>query len=267
VIIASVDPLAFTFEPLFVALAAAMVVLYVRAAMRYRPGAWRVASFAFGVFLITMSVNSPLETLAIHYWLLAHLVQNALLADLAPPLVMLGLNLAMWEALDRRMPLVIRFCSNLGFALLFWLGAWYFVHITPVYEFALRHPMWLNVEHLALMTAGFVFWAPVIRARWWDRSPAVLVPYLLAAFVAASFLGLGLTFIPHPFYPYYVDLPRLDGISATEDQNLGGIAMTAEQMAVFVSAITYVLILLADREQRIAEEHERLTLDATERPV
>ena len=114
------------------------------------------------------------------------------------------------------------------------------------------------------MLGGFVFWAPVVRARWWDRSPAVLVPYLLAAFVAASFLGLGFTFIPHPFYPYYGRAaPASEGSRATEDQNLGGIAMTAEQSLVFLTAIAYVLLLLADREQRETEAREEAGGEAT----
>ena len=85
----------------------------------------------------------------------------------------------------------------------------------------------------------------------------MLVPYLLVAFVVSSFLGLGFTFIPHPFYPYYIHTPRLLGISPTEDQNLGGIAMTAEQSLVFLTAIAYTLLLLADREQRETEARER----------
>ena len=249
-------PGSFTFEPLFLLIALAMVALYVPAARRYRPAWWRMVSFGVGVAFIAVSVNSPIETLAVHYLLLAHLVQNALLADLAPPLVMIGLNGPMWEAFDRRTPGFLKVFENLGLALFLWLGAWYFVHLAPVYEYALRHPQWLNVEHLALMLAGFVFWAPVVRAQWRERSPAVLVPYLLVAFVAASALGLAFTFVPHAFYDYYRDTPRLAGISAVEDQNLGGIAMTAEQSLVFLTAIAYVLLLLADREQARAEMSE-----------
>ncbi len=37
-------------------------------------------------------------------------------------------------------------------------------------------------------------------------------------------LGLALTFAP-PIYGYYVERPRLWGISAAADQNLGGVLM------------------------------------------
>ena len=202
-IIASVDPLAFTFEPLFAVIASRGTGRLPAGRAALPPGRTRIAAFVIGALLIAGSVNSPLETLAIHYWVLAHLVQNALLADLAPPLVMLGLNREMWEALDRRLPRLMRIASHLGLTLIFWLGT--LVLHPPRAGLRVRAaniPLWLNLEHLVLMIAGFGFWAPVIRARWWEhRSPAVLVPYLLVAFVVASFLGLALHLHPAPVLP------------------------------------------------------------------
>jgi cytochrome c oxidase assembly factor CtaG len=248
------DPASFTFEPLFAVLGAAAAVIYARAARIHRPGGWRIASFAAGIALIVLSVNSPLETLAVHYLLMAHLAQNALMADIAPLLVLLGLNQAMWEAAEARFPVIERVIAAWPLLLMLWLAAWYGVHFAPAYQYALRHPVWLNGEHLVLVVAGFLFWAPVVRSRWWDRSPALLVPYLVVAFVAASFLGLACTFIPDPFYAYYTEVPRLRGISAAEDQNLGGIIMNTEQAVVFLTMIGFLLFNLADREQRNAEQ-------------
>ncbi|HEU0193412.1 MAG TPA: cytochrome c oxidase assembly protein [Gaiellales bacterium] len=249
-------PTSLTFEPLFAAAGVVTAVMYARAARRHRPGGLRIASFTAGLLLIVVALNSPLETLAVHYLLLAHLVQNALIADVAPPLLLLGLSRPMWAAGSAALPRPLHALANLGLALMVWLATWYLVHLAAFYDYALRHPAWLNLEHALLIFAGLVFWAPVVGARWWDRSPAIVVPYLLAAFVAASFLGLAFTFIPHPFYDYYVHVPRLDGISPTEDQNLAGIAMSAEQSFIFLGAIAYILILLADREQERAEADE-----------
>jgi cytochrome c oxidase assembly factor CtaG len=249
-------PTSFTFEPLFAAAGVVAAVIYARAARRHHPGALRIVSFAAGLLLIVVALNSPLETLAVHYLLLAHLVQNALIADVAPPLLLLGLSQSMWDAASAAVPGALRGLGSLGVALLIWLGTWYLVHLAAFYDYALRHPGWLNLEHALLIFAGVVFWAPVVGARWWQRSPAILVPYLLVAFVAASFLGLAFTFIPHPFYDFYVHVPRLDGISPTEDQNLAGIAMSAEQSFIFLGAIAYILVLLADREQERVEASE-----------
>jgi putative membrane protein len=79
-----------------------------------------------------------------------------------------------------------------------------------------------------------------------------IVLYLLAAFVAVSFLGLAFTFITRPFYPYYVETPRLWGLSPSEDQNLGGVIMNAEQAIVFLSALVFAIAALLDRQEREA---------------
>jgi len=94
-----VSATAFSFEPLFLVLAAGAALLYVRAARTDPPETWRVAAFASGLFLIAASLNSPLETIAAKYLLLIHLLQNALIADVAPLLVVLGLTPRMRDEL------------------------------------------------------------------------------------------------------------------------------------------------------------------------
>ena len=83
----------FSFEPAFLVLAAAAAATYVWAARSDPPPRWRAVVFGFGLFLVAASLNSPLETIAAKRLLLMHLLQNALIADLAPPLILLGLTL------------------------------------------------------------------------------------------------------------------------------------------------------------------------------
>ncbi|HEY3106139.1 MAG TPA: cytochrome c oxidase assembly protein, partial [Gaiellaceae bacterium] len=73
----------FTFEPLFLALAVAAGVAYWIAARRDRPG-WRAVLFTLGLLLVAGALNSPLETISVHYLLLIHLLQNVMIADWAP---------------------------------------------------------------------------------------------------------------------------------------------------------------------------------------
>jgi cytochrome c oxidase assembly factor CtaG len=241
----------FTFEPLFLVLAAGAAALYARAARRTRIPAWRVALFVLGLACIVAPLNSPLETLAEHYLLLAHLLQNAMIADWAPPLLILGLTPAMRAAVARRGGRPFAAVTQPGVALPLWLTGWYGVHLDVFYEAALRHPWALNVEHALLIGIGLAFWWPVL-ARTRRTVPASLILYLLAAFVAASFLGLAFTFITHPFYAFYVQAPRIWGLGPAEDQNLGGVVMNAEQSLVFLAAIAYVLVALLDREDERA---------------
>src|ERR1700734_2077261 len=97
------SPYRFGFEPLFLVLALIASVAYLRAVVRARPGERPSRSrrwlFGVGVALVAVPLNSPLETLASHYLLLMHLLQNALIADWGPPLLILGLTGAMRQRL------------------------------------------------------------------------------------------------------------------------------------------------------------------------
>ena len=93
----------FTFEPLFAVAAAVALAAYLRSARRAAVPGWRRASFGAGAVLIAAAVNSPLETIAVHYLLMGHLVQNAVIADIAPPLLLLGLTPEMGAGILRRL--------------------------------------------------------------------------------------------------------------------------------------------------------------------
>jgi len=85
------DPYAFRFEPVFLVAGAVAAFLYARAARGERPPWWRVALFSAGLLLVVGALNSPLESL-LYRLLLIHLLQNVMVADWAPPLLLLGLT-------------------------------------------------------------------------------------------------------------------------------------------------------------------------------
>jgi len=238
-------PTAFSFEPLFLALGALAAVAYGRAARRQRPRRWRVALFALGVLLVVGALNSPLETLAADYLLLAHLLQNVAIADWAPPLLLLGLTPGMRAALARRGSRALAAVTRPRVALAVWLVGWYGIHLALVYDYALRHAWALNVEHLLLVALGLVFWWPLLTGQ---LSPALAVAYLGAAFVGSAFLGLAFTFSTSAFYEFYAATPRIWGLSPEEDQNLAGVLMNAEQAVIFLAAIGYFVARLMPQE-------------------
>ncbi len=234
----------FSFEPLFLVLAVAAGGVFGRAARRERPDAARAAAFGTGLFLVAASLDSPLETIAATRLLLMHLLQNGLIADVAPLLLLLGLTPAMRAALDRLGAGRLR----ARYVLPAWLLAWYCTHLAPFYDWALRSGWGLNVEHGILVAAGLAFWWPIVAGRL--STPAGLA-YLGAAFVGSAFLGLAYIFSSSVFYSFYEHAPRLWGLSPVRDQNLGGILMNAEQTIVFLLAIGwYVLRLLAEEDER-----------------
>ena len=252
----SPSPGSFSFESVFLAVAALVGVAYWRAARAEGVGR-RAFLFALGLALIIGALNSPLETIATHYLLVVHLLQNVMIADWAPPLLILGLTPAMRAGVARRGGRVLAALTHPRVALPAWLLVWYGVHVALFYDFALRNPWALNVEHALLLAAGTIFWWPVLADEPHQVSVAIRIGYLAAAFVTSAFLGLALTFATTPFYDFYVARPRLWGLSPVEDQNLGGVLMSGEQALVFLAAIGYFVLQLAPAEERPAPKHRR----------
>jgi cytochrome c oxidase assembly factor CtaG len=237
-VVAAPAPWSFEWEPLFLVLALAAAVAYARAAATDRPSRMRASLFALGLGLVVAALCSPLETVARHYLLLFHLLGNVMIADWAPPLLILGLT----PAMRARLPQL----PKAWLALPAWLAVWYLVHLPGFYDYALRNVWALNVEHALLIAAGLLFWWPVFSG---GLTTAEALAYLGVAFVTSSFLGLAFIFSSTPFYSFYEQTPRLWGLSPAKDQNLGGILMNAEQTAVFLAALAYFLVRLLNEEE------------------
>ncbi len=231
---------------------------------------WRVALFASGLVLVAGALNSPLETLAAHYLLIVHLLQNVMIADWAPPLLVLGLTPTMRGALAARGGRPFAWITRLRVALPVWLLGWYVIHLGGIYDAALENPWLLNLEHLVLVLLGLLFWWPVLAGEPHEVSTPLRIAYLGAGFVGAVFLGLGLTFAGSAFYDFYEGAPRLWGLSPVEDQNLAGVLMTGEQALVFLAAIIYFLVRLLREEEekeRLARERDAAFMREWDKPV
>jgi cytochrome c oxidase assembly factor CtaG len=232
------SPWSVEWEPVFAALVLLAAFVYARTARKHRPSRARGTVFALGLVLIVAALCSPLETVARHYLVLFHLLGNVMIADWAPPLLILGLTPSMRAALPE--------LPRPWLALPAWLAVWYLVHLPAFYDAALRHVWLLNVEHALLIAAGLVFWWPLFRGT---LATTGALAYLGVAFVASAFLGLAFIFSSTAFYDFYARAPRLWGLSAVKDQNLGGILMNAEQTAVFLAALAYFLVRLLNEEE------------------
>jgi cytochrome c oxidase assembly factor CtaG len=201
----------------------------------------RLAAGALGVVLVFAAFFTQLEPLANHTFLWAHLLQNVVLAEWAPVLLVLAIPRRVAER-AARFPLFRPFV-----ALPLWLVAYYTWHLPLIYDAALRRPhSLLHLEHLTYLVAGICVWWPVVHGRYSSGAKAA---YLFAAFVLASPLGLLLALIPRAIYPFYVHAPRTWGPEPLADQQIAGVTMAAEEAIVFFGAFTgYLLRFLADEQ-------------------
>ncbi len=226
------DPYRFSWDADALAVVPGLAAAYLIARTRFPAGRWRVASFLAGCALLLAVQIGPFDTLALHYLLSMHLLQNVVLAEWAPLLCVLGLTPQMAEALER-IP-GARTLTHPLVALPVWLVTYYAWHLPWAYDAALRH-QWtiLHAEHACYFTAGVLLWWPVVHGRVASGTKAV---YLFGAFVLASPLGLLLALLPRPVYDFYEHVPRLWGLSPLSDQQIAGVTMAAEQALVLFAA-------------------------------
>jgi cytochrome c oxidase assembly factor CtaG len=244
-----VSPYAFAADPEALVLAPALAVGYVLALRRHPAPPWRIACFAGGVALILAAFATPLQTLALHYLLTAHLLQNVVLAEWAPALLLLGLPPTLAARLGRLRPVSILTLPYVALPL--WLAVTFSWHVPWAYDGALRRADWLlPVEHLCYLVAGLALWWPVLQDSPRRISDGARAGYLFAAFVLASPLGLLLALLPTSLYSVYQHAPsRVWGLTALADQQIAGLTMAAEQAVVFFAACAFFLLRFLSAEE------------------
>ena len=197
----------------------------------------RVAFDVAVILLLTVYIT-PLHTIAVHYLLSVHLLQNVVTAEWAPGLVVFALPCSV--ARDVRRFRVVRVLTHPLVALPLWLATYFVWHVPPIYDAALERSGWLlDLEHLTYFLAGVLMWWPVVHGRYSDGVKAL---YLFAAFVLAAPLGLLLALLPRPIYDFYKDAPQLWGLSDKTDQEIAGVTMAVEQAVVFFAVFAYFLL-------------------------
>jgi cytochrome c oxidase assembly factor CtaG len=224
-----------------VGLAPALAVALLLIARSHGISRLRLVCGGLGVVLVFAAFATELEPLANHTFLWAHLLQNVVMAEWAPALLLLAVPKQL-AARAAGFPLFRPFV-----ALPLWLATYYLWHLPRIYDTALHHPhSVLHVEHLTYLLAGICLWWPVVHGA---RPTGAKAAYLFAAFVLASPLGLLLALIPRAIYPFYVHAPRTWGPGPLADQQIAGVTMAAEEAIVFFGAFAaYLLRFLADEQ-------------------
>src|SRR5215467_7123386 len=112
-----------------------MTVAYLATVRSTRAGGWRVASFLAAMAVLLAVSVTPVHTLGMHYLLTMHLLQNVVLAEWAPLLVVLAIPPAL-AAATARSP-VIRAVTHPAVALPLWLANYMLWHLPWIYDNAL----------------------------------------------------------------------------------------------------------------------------------
>jgi putative membrane protein len=231
------DPYSWTAHPEAVLGVAALASMYVLALRQHPAPRWRIACFALGALMLTAISVTPLDSLTYHL-LTMHLLQNVVLAEWAPALLVLALSPTLAARLTGRR--ATRTLTHPAVALPLWLGTYFLWHLPPAYDTALEHPATLlHLEHATYLAAGVLLWWPVLQDEPHRLPPGARTAYVFGAFVLASPLGLLLALLPDAVYGFYDDGRDLWGMSPLTDQQIAGITMATEQAIVFFAVLAF----------------------------
>ena len=238
--------------------AEALVVLgltaaYVSAIRRTRTPAWRIACFVGAMAMLLAVSVSPIHTLGMHYLLTMHLLQNVVLAEWAPLLVVLAIPAALAARIAGRG--AVRAITHPVVALPLWLANYMVWHLPWIYDAALDNPSTLlHLEHAMYFVTGLAMWWCVVQDEPHHLRSGTRAGYVFAGFVLASPIGLAMALIPSAIYDFYVEAHhRVWGLDPLADQQLAGMLMAAEQAVVFFAVFAYWFFRFLLEEERRAD--------------
>jgi putative membrane protein len=192
------------------------------------PSRAQIAWFIAAEAILVLSLLSPIDAISDQYLFSVHMVQHLLLAALWPPMLLLGLTPWMVRPIFRARAIapLVSFFTYPAIAIVLFNGDVYLWHIPAMYDATLRNENVHILEHLSFMFFGLLNWWPLLSPL---REQRLSYPFqILYLFLDGMFmmvLGIVFTFAPVVFYSAYSSAPRLWGLSALTDQQIGGLVM------------------------------------------
>jgi putative membrane protein len=236
---------------------------------------WQKTSFFAGLVVIFIALQSPIDAIAGHMFSF-HQFQHILIRMVAPLLILGGApltpmlrGLPPWALLGVVRPIVSNPLARSAYyrltnpvvATLIFLVVLYLWQVPVNMNLALRNSLVHEFMHATMMFSGFLFYWLVI-----DPKPhrsrmhyGLRVLYLGLIVIPNTMLGVALVFANAPLYSAYVEAGQLFGISAIDDQQIGGLMLwvPGDMMSILAAGIVMILWYQKEEEQSAAEAAAR----------
>lgn len=218
--------------------------------------------FFTGLAVLAMALLSPLDAWGADLFS-AHMLQHELMMLVAAPLIVCGkpLPVVTWAFRPRdrrRIASMIKAtvtrdlwraltqppCAWSVHAVVLW--AW---HMPRLFEAGLESHTVHAMQHFSFVMSALLFWSSLIGSR---MRHGMAVPYILSTAIHTGVLGALLTFSPRAWYPAYSESAPAWGLTALQDQQLGGLIMWVPAGFVFVFA---GLVAAASAMAPVRERH------------
>lgn len=219
-----------------------------------------VAVFLTGMALMFLALVSPLDELGDSYLFSAHMLQHLFLTIVGPPLLLLGTpDWLLQSVLGKRVAYVVaRWLTFPAVAFFLFNADFWLWHAPPLYNATLEHANVHILEHMTFIVFGVLYWWPIfspMKKGLTRLSMGGQLLYLFLSGMPSVALGAGLTFLP-PLYAPYIAAPRIWGLSAATDQQLGGLIMWVPVSIAYIIIASVLFIRWMqqqDEKQRASE--------------
>jgi cytochrome c oxidase assembly factor CtaG len=258
---------AWSYEPLTIALLVLTAALYVFGLrqMKTQPPRWQIASFATGIVVLALTLLSPLHQLGTALFS-AHMAQHELLMLIAAPFIALGrLEIPLLWAIPEKWRrslghrIATRFAAHTWRILTIPIAAWlihgvtiWIWHVPALYQATLESE-WIHAsQHLCFLITALMFWWTLLIGRG-NMQHGVAVAYVFTTAIHTSILGALLTCSSRLWYPIYQGRTEPWGLSALQDQQLGGLIMWVPAGVVYVALGLWLFVRwLRESDRRLA---------------
>jgi len=247
-------------EPWVVALLAISIALYATGVVRLwrhahlGAGITRVRALAFvgGWATLLIALCSPVDALSGELFSV-HMVQHELLMVAAAPLLVLGRPLATWTW---ALPMSARVAAGgwtrssivrtpwevithpLGAFVIHAAALWLW-HVPTLFEAALANAGIHALQHASFLFSALLFWWAVLAPADVRMRDGVAILYLFGTMLHTGALGALLTVSTNAWYPGATN--PASGLSAMEDQQIGGLIMWIPAGTVYVAAALWLM--------------------------
>ncbi len=218
----------------------------------------RQASFVAGIAVMFGALTGPIHEYGDCCLFSVHMVQHLLVTLVMPPLLLAGMPAWAFRGLAR-MPVIGalgRRATRAAPAFVIFNVLFAASHVAPIYELQMRNHDFHIALHIAFMVTAMVMWWPVcgpLGVPGWPRlsSPLAML-YLFFQVLPGSLVGAIIGLATEPLYRWYAEAPRVTGMTAVYDQQLGALIMWVAGGFFWLFALTTVFLIWSAREEDAA---------------
>jgi putative membrane protein len=232
---------------------------------------WEAACYVAGWFSLFVALVSPL-----HPWgrvlFAAHMTQHEILMLVAAPLLVLGRPVLVWlKAIPAAWAASLGRLANRNGWLATWraisnpLAAWlihavalWIWHIPSLFQATIDNDLVHTLQHASFLGSALLFWWAVMHGRQRAAMFGMAVLYMFTTAMHSGLLGVLITFADTLIYPAYRDTTQSWGLTALEDQQLGGLIMWIPAGIVYIIAgLAFMTGWLRESERRVLVRQAR----------